>query len=198
MYDWQGAIRQLAAEIERQKKQIRQLEEEKDKIWKEIERIRSRPPLHVEKIDYHFDQLKVERLEGTLNIGINPGQLQDMDEFYPGISPDPLPPEKKEQLGEDLRREMEKMADAEIPKLVEKARSERELPADESFLNFIIQEIKQQIPTRALQSIDRCLAELGNVPEKAVRQWVLNTFRADLNRAVESFIQQFPQKGGNG
>lgn len=90
------------------------------------------------------------------------------------------------------------MADAEIPKLVEKARSERELPADESFLNFIIQEIKQQIPTRALQSIDRCLAELGNVPEKAVRQWVLNTFRADLNRAVESFIQQFPQKGGNG
>jgi Spore germination protein GerPC. len=99
MYDWQGAIRQLAAEIERQKKQIRQLEEEKDKIWKEIERIRSRPPLHVEKIDYHFDQLKVERLEGTLNIGINPGQLQDMDEFYPGISPDPLPPEKKNNWG---------------------------------------------------------------------------------------------------
>ena len=41
-----------------------------------ITELQSRPSVHVEKLEYKFDQLKVEKLEGTLNIGLNPTDLQ--------------------------------------------------------------------------------------------------------------------------
>ena len=32
-------------------------------------------------MEYKFDQLKVETLEGTLNIGLNPSDLQAIEDF---------------------------------------------------------------------------------------------------------------------
>ena len=32
-------------------------------------------------MEYKFDQLKVETLEGTLNIGLNPSDLQGIEDF---------------------------------------------------------------------------------------------------------------------
>ena len=46
-----------------------------------MQELTEKPPVNIERIDYHFDQLKIERLEGTLNIGLNPSDLQNMDEF---------------------------------------------------------------------------------------------------------------------
>ena len=33
------------------------------------------------ELEYKFDQLKVETLEGTLNIGLNPSDLQGIEDF---------------------------------------------------------------------------------------------------------------------
>ena len=33
------------------------------------------------ELEYKFDQLKVETLEGTLNIGLNPTDLQGIEDF---------------------------------------------------------------------------------------------------------------------
>ena len=35
----------------------------------------------IERMEYKFDQLKVETLEGTLNIGLNPSDLQGIEDF---------------------------------------------------------------------------------------------------------------------
>ncbi|KIL45645.1 spore germination protein GerPC [Jeotgalibacillus soli] len=37
----------------------------------------STPPIHIEKIEYNFDQLKIETLEGTLSIGLSPSDLSN-------------------------------------------------------------------------------------------------------------------------
>ncbi len=50
-------------------------------LEQKIIELQNRPPVHVEKMEYKFDQLKVETLEGTLNIGLNPADLQNIEDF---------------------------------------------------------------------------------------------------------------------
>jgi spore germination protein PC len=52
-------------------------------VQKQLDDIKSKPPLHIE---YHFDQLKVNRLEGTLNVGISPQGISGIESLE---TPDP-------------------------------------------------------------------------------------------------------------
>lgn len=46
--------------------------------------IKDKPTTNIERIDYQFDQLKIERLEGTLNIGLNPSDPNSVQNFEVG------------------------------------------------------------------------------------------------------------------
>jgi spore germination protein PC len=47
----------------------------------EIAAVKEQKGVRIDRIEYSFDQLKVERLEGTLNIGVAPGGLQSVEDF---------------------------------------------------------------------------------------------------------------------
>ena len=76
--------------LEAQDKRILQLEQELKRLTEEISLLKNKPPIHVDKIEYKFDQLKVESLDGTLNIGLNPSDLNNIDEL--AINNRDLPP----------------------------------------------------------------------------------------------------------
>lgn len=79
-YDVYQVIAQLYHNMAEQKERLARLEQMVGQVQESIRSLqdewnadeRGRPSTHVEKIEYHFDQLKVEKLEGTLNIGITP------------------------------------------------------------------------------------------------------------------------------
>ena len=50
-------------------------------LEKQVSEFQNRPPVHIDRMEYKFDQLKVETLEGTLNIGLNPSDLQGIEDF---------------------------------------------------------------------------------------------------------------------
>ena len=79
--EWYSYSIQLQRYLEAQDKRILQLEQEIKHLTEEISLLKNKPPIHVEKIEYKFDQLKVESLDGTLNIGLNPNDLNNIDEF---------------------------------------------------------------------------------------------------------------------
>lgn len=62
---------------------LHQLTERLEGVQKQLDELKSKPPMHVE---YHFDQLKINRLEGTLNIGLSPQGIQDIESLE---TPDP-------------------------------------------------------------------------------------------------------------
>lgn len=53
----------------------------------EIRLLRSAPSTRVDKIEYTFDQLKVENLEGTLQIGITPEGVKSLEDLSVGGKP---------------------------------------------------------------------------------------------------------------
>lgn len=59
-----------------------QLEQTLSGVQAELKRIASLPNQHIEKIDYNFEHLKIEKLDGTLIIGLAPsdtGMIEQMD-----------------------------------------------------------------------------------------------------------------------
>src|SRR5690606_29128650 len=94
MYDYYDYLSQLHQTVTAQQKKIHDLEKKIFDLNEAIRELQNRSPIHIEKIDYQFDQLKIETLDGTLNIAINPNDLQTMDE----LSVNGKPPVQLEHL----------------------------------------------------------------------------------------------------
>lgn len=78
---WQQWAQQLSAYIEMQKQRIDKLEQTVTKLQSDLNALKDQKRFHIDKIEYNFDQLKVEKLEGTLTIGISPSSLDHIDDF---------------------------------------------------------------------------------------------------------------------
>ncbi|WP_017470578.1 spore germination protein GerPC [Amphibacillus jilinensis] len=59
---------------------IEQLQHRLTELEKQID---SQSGTRIEKIEYKFDQLKIERLEGTLQIGITPDEIESFSQDSP-------------------------------------------------------------------------------------------------------------------
>ncbi len=74
MYDQSVSsyLQNLNSFVQRQALHIQRLEQRLKEIQAEMNTMKQRPATTIERVEYKFDQLKIERLDGTLNIGLNP------------------------------------------------------------------------------------------------------------------------------
>lgn len=78
---WQQWAQQVSAYIEMQKQRIDKLEQTVTKLQTDLNALKNQKGVHIDKIEYKFDQLKVEKLDGTLTIGISPSLLDNIDDL---------------------------------------------------------------------------------------------------------------------
>ncbi|WNR44964.1 spore germination protein GerPC [Paenibacillus roseipurpureus] len=78
---WQQWAQQLTAYIDMQKQRIDALEQTVSKLQTDLKVIKEEKRFHIDKIEYNFDQLKVEKLDGTLTIGISPSAMDHIEDF---------------------------------------------------------------------------------------------------------------------
>lgn len=192
-------INQLAAQLKKQEEQIAKLEKKNGELSEAIHTLKNQPPINVERIDYHFDQLKIERLDGTLNIGLNPQDLQGMDElsipqpnFRGGTNN-----VNSNQLTQ-LQKRINTYLDEELPLFIESVKKEKQFELDDSYTNFIKEDIRKQLPDRLAfysQKLGRQGRELSvEEEEKFIYQHMIQ----DIQQAIYSFFKQFPMKGQKG
>jgi spore germination protein PC len=87
-YSWNGmpgaaapaspVYNQWLQRLYQSEQKLMQMTEQLAALQKQLDDIKNKPPLHIE---YHFDQLKVNRLDGTLNVGLSPQGIQDLGSF---------------------------------------------------------------------------------------------------------------------
>jgi spore germination protein PC len=90
--DLYQALQWMQGQLQVFNQRIAVLEESLRCAEEEIRLLKDKPSIQVGTIQYKFDQLKVETLEGTLSIGLNPKDLQGIEEMaisegqngYPG------------------------------------------------------------------------------------------------------------------
>jgi spore germination protein PC len=76
-------VAQVQQTLRHQQEQIAHLQQRIEMLMSQVKAADAKPTYHIDRIEYKFDQLKIERLDGTLNIGIQPsGDGEgDIDQF---------------------------------------------------------------------------------------------------------------------
>lgn len=188
--------------LENHQRRIKYLEREVSGLKNLVEQLQARPPINVERIEYRFDQLKVDTLEGTLHVGLTAQDLQNsIEDFHPGIHATPPPqvdPKNiviKDQIEQGLRQFMENS----IPEMITDTQTQLGLNHDPSYADFIKQDVEKQLRTR----IDIHLKQLSpNVyqeepPEKIV-EMITARLKGEIQQGVFTFFSRFSQEPAKG
>jgi len=189
-------LRQLHQLVESQEHRIRALERNILQMQKELSQLKERPPVHVDRIEYKFDQLKVESLDGTLNIGLNPSDLQGIEDFsVPNQSiKTPSPPKQMFQRSMELEDIVYEYMGNHLPAIFEKAQAKLQTNLDDSYYHFIEEDIKKQIPKRVEHYLrEFSTGAIENEDRSRLEKTITDQFHKEMEHGVEVFIKNLPE-----
>ncbi|MCF2648357.1 MULTISPECIES: spore germination protein GerPC [Niallia] len=200
-YDFYQYSEKMSHYLQLLEKRIKDLEKQVATLTNEITTIKEKPSVHIERIDYSFDQLKVETLEGTLNIGLNPEDLSNIEElainpnspinqphapFYP-----PIDPKQMMNRSMDIEEEMNQYIQLELPDIIRKKQIELNMPEEESYISFIQEDIIKQMPTRIQYYLQQG-ANRKQKEGKLTNEDIIQALKEEMENGVHLFLSHIP------
>lgn len=187
-YDFYMYTIQMQRYLEAQDQRILKLEQELKRLSDEISVLKNKPPIHVDRIEYKFDQLKVETLDGTLNIGLNPNDLNNIDEFAvnnQAIAPTPFPFPEREQVVNIMVEELM----AELDDMIQDTETQVGISLEPSYHEFIRNDINRQLEQRILMYFNTSSA-MDRSPHQfeTLKENVYEKVKSDIQTALSNFI----------
>ena len=197
--DFYAYAAEMKKYLEAQAARILALESEVRMLKAQSTERSDQPPMNVEKIEYKFDQLKIERLEGTLNIGVNPANLKELDDLFVNGTPygAQFSQPGLEELKNRISTQIAAFINAELPSIISHAEKETGRSFNSQFDGFIKDDLLRQLPERIdfyLQKYpfndqlerkeeytERLVEQIKTDVEQAVRTFVLNAHNTQQN-----------------
>ncbi len=184
---------QIYQYIEILNQKIGALENKVNELSEELTALQDAPKINVEKIEYKFDQLKVESLDGTLNIGLNPNSIKEAVEDFAVDS------NGKKKSFKDLTPNRERITNEiqsflkdELPSLIQDHEMQFQRSLDPAYYQMIHQDLLNQMPER----IEFYLENTPFISEKdSEDEWerkIVSKIKTDIQTALFSFMSQVP------
>lgn len=181
--------------LEGQQEAIHTLQEQLMILKRELMELQKKPTVRVDRIEYKFDQLKVERLDGTLNIGLTPGELQGIDEFAVNqkqLNPYLFP--ARDELVERLSREAFLYLEQNKESIFQKAERISNQRADSTMRSFIMEDLSRQLPTRINYYIDQTPIQRRNERDLGENvEQISEAIKTDIETAIIRFMEAYPE-----
>lgn len=172
------------------------LEHEIKRLTDEIQQLKNKPPIHVDRIEYKFDQLKVESLDGTLNIGLNPNDLNNMDEFAVNNQCNPPAPflfPGREIIGQEIYHEI--LSDLE--NMIRDTEAQLRIQLEPSYHDFMRQDVERQLHQRINMYFDNLsFADRSPTQRDHVKEIVREKVKNDIQTALVQFITNSQSEAG--
>ncbi|MHC8521515.1 spore germination protein GerPC [Rossellomorea sp. H39__3] len=184
---------QLYQYIENLHSKIAALEKRMNDLSAELQNMRDSPSINVEKIEYKFDQLKVESLDGTLNIGLNPNSLKEtiedlaVEQNVNVKSMQDLGPDKA-RLAEAVGRYIKE----ELPVLIQDNEMQFQRSLDPQYHEMIQQDLLNQMPGRIEFYLETIPYMEGRHTKEEWEAKVLSRIKQDIQTALYTFMSQMP------
>jgi spore germination protein PC len=202
-YEFYQYIRQLHLFVESQATKIKSLETLVQSLASDLNELKSKPTIQVDKIEYKFDQLKVETLEGTLNIGLNPTDLQAIEDFAvegkQAVS-HPLGPANQFQSTMRIEESLLQNIDSEVVSIIQQYNQENQVNIDDSYVAFIKDDIRKQLPNRIQYHLNHIpIDQRANDQSTEYESRIIELIRNDIQNGIYTFLNNLPieAKGRN-
>ncbi|WP_088042488.1 spore germination protein GerPC [Bacillus sp. EAC] len=177
-----------------QSQMIEQLKNRIVQLETTVHELSQRPETTIEKIEYKFDQLKVENLNGSLSIGLNPLQAPTFDDLTVEnqqitIKSDTQMKELKSYIQERINFHLKEEAFETIHQL----EMELRCSVDDYYRQMMIDDIRNQMDIRIPYYIDlfKNKPNFEENPMKYSEEVVLHMLR-DIQTAYRAFLQNLP------
>jgi spore germination protein PC len=188
-------LKKLHVYVEHQSKKTARLEKMILELQQEIAALKERPPVQIGNIEYKFDQLKVETLEGTLNIGLNPTDLDGIDDFtvdQKSVNV-PIPPKQLFKRTIEIETALNKYLESDLESIYRGAQAELGISVDDSFFEFIKNDIKKQLSGRAAQHLqEQSSGERGTELSPELNERVIDLLKQEIQNGVFLFLKNLP------
>ena len=182
-----------------QQERINYLESMLQQLQKEMNVLKQNPASNIERIEYKFDQLKVERLEGTLNIGITPQNGGNSIEDFAVAQHELNVPQTAEQpsiLYEKVRSQIHHYLNGECYQVFNTIEQQNNYFLDNHYRQYIIQDIKGQIDSRIQYYLDQLNQDPTHdqANSEQLETLTINKVKEDIHKTYDEFIKHLPQK----
>ncbi|USG66184.1 spore germination protein GerPC [Brevibacillus ruminantium] len=185
-----GYLQAQCEKIEKMNQLIQQLQQDLHQMKEK----QTPPP--VIRNEYKFDLLKIEKLEGTLNIGLTPGgadsSIGEMDVNQTMNVPTMV--KQNSPLATSIREKIDHYLTCEAPQILECYEYQYHYPLDESYRQFILDDIRKQIDQRILHYVGRLGTEhLDADQAAATEEAIVKKVKKDIDHTLEAFVKNLPK-----
>ncbi|MCM3586099.1 spore germination protein GerPC [Mesobacillus maritimus] len=189
-------LKELHHFVEHQSTKIKTLEKQLAELQKELSTLKERPPVQVGTIEYKFDQLKVETLEGTLNIGLNPSDLEGISDFTVDNKNIQTPVAPKDQFmrSMEIENELREYLEGNLPEVFEKTQQKLQFNVDESYYSFIKEDITKQLSSRIATHLNHLPQESKELTED-MKLDIIEKIKGEIQHGVFLFLNQLKEQG---
>jgi len=182
---------EMKAYLEKMEKRVTDLELELASFKNQLKQRELQQPVTIEKIEYKFDQLKIERLDGTLNIGINPSELQELSDFTIDQKPFPVPnnAQERHQMAESITLEITTFIEQHLSDLI--SENERELGRnfEGQYDAFIKDDLYKQLHERIQFYLDQFPFNPKQERDQDYKERIIEQMKTDIEQAIRVFLQ---------
>jgi len=186
-------VQQVFNALRIQTEKIRLLEKQLQDLQCEVVSIKNNNIASIGPINYHFEQLKIEKLEGTLNIGITPNEGNNLDEAM--INGKPIGEQEgvtptATALSDKIRPEILKYVQEEVPSQFSRLEKEQNLSIDEQYIQMVTQDLLNQMDGRINEYVSQLPAAgegRGYTEEESAS--IVEQIKRDIVTAVERHLE---------
>jgi spore germination protein PC len=194
LYDY---LMKLQHYLSWQTEKMIKLEKKIAKLENELMDVRKRPQTTIEKIEYKFDQLKVETLEGTLNIGLTPNGAETIEDF--AVSPEKvIIPQPQPIMFRNIQTKVNDYLTNECKDILKNIEERYSHHLDDTYRQFILQDIGRQVDDRIRFYIQQKMNN-GQIPasdsSKKLEDEICEKVKRDIEQSIELFIKHLPKEG---
>lgn len=187
-------LKHLQSLIHVNQQRIEQLEHEIVRLQQELSELKKAKKIHIDKLEYHFDQLKVDRLEGTLNIGLSTKNLEEQIEDLT-VNGEQINTEiDEDEKIKEMLAQFEHYFATEFVGDVERLSSQYGVPIDRSFLPLIQEQIQKQLASRIYHYMQQ--AKQSKMNHQNSYDQIYSLTKQDILAAIEQFLKQYPKGDG--
>jgi len=186
----QQISQQVNAALQWQNQKLQELENQIKQLQTDVENLNKQRAMVVDKIEYHFDQLKIDRLDGTLHIGVSPfGGKGSIEDFTVEGKQTEL---TTDSFGTDMTKRVsgrvERYLNEEFPAFVRSMEEKHQVILGQEYRGFIIQDIRSQVYGR-IESYANSMSNAASPEElQKAEQTIYDKTIADVQVAIEQYL----------
>jgi spore germination protein PC len=196
-------FQQVFAHLNLQTQRMEKLEQQVIRLQADLDAMRNQMQghrrIHIDKIEYNFDQLKIERLDGTLSIGVNPGTFDDMEDFSingASVGEKALQGIPESTLQQSISGTIENYLNNEAKSDMRAAANKLQYPLEDSYEELILEDIRGQVEARIQQYVKQYRSAGFKDNLESTGQNIIRQTKRDIQMAIESYLSQLSNKEG--